>query len=155
MGARMSAAPPSRWFELMEVVAVGLPFCGFKVLVGLSYLADGHGVVGGLLVALGAVDVVINAVNALGLLFAGRRTLAACAFSLLANLVPSSRSPAARLDLGNALDMMFSFSLVAVMIGGDRLRQLPASQLAMWNVCVIVNVLGAGLGRLGQSLRNT
>lgn len=137
-------APQSRWLELMEVVTVGLPFCGFKIVVGLTCLANGATTAGRALVALGVIDLVINALNAVTLLALGRRTWAACTFSVL--------TPARR-DLGNALDTMFSFSLVAVMIGGGHIASLSPPHLTAWNGCVIVNVLGAGLGRLGQSLR--
>ncbi len=143
------SASDTRWLELMEVLTVGLPFCGFKVLAGLSF----SGVGGAPLVALGAIDAVINTVNVLGLLFARRRLLPACAFSVAARLLPSRRPAPSREDLGNALDVLFSFSLVALMIGGDRLRLLQPRHLSGWNVCVIINVLGAGLGWLGQSLR--
>ncbi|MGV3621326.1 MAG: hypothetical protein ACO1OB_10945 [Archangium sp.] len=66
----------------------------------------------------------------------------ACLFSLL--------TP--RRDLGSAIDTMFSFTLVAGMIGGGHIPSMPSSELATWNVCVIINVLGAGVGRLRQSL---
>ncbi len=145
------AALHSRWLELMEVVTVGLPFCGFKLVAGFTC---GDSVVGWLLVALGAVDVVLNLANAVTLLSVGRRSLAACTFALLTSAVLSSRSREARLDVGNAVDTLFSFTLVAGMIGGGFIGTLPASQLQAWNVCVIINVLGAGLGRLGQSLRS-
>lgn len=136
-------APQSRWLELMEVVTVGLPFCGFKVVVGLTCVGNGYALAGWVLVALGVIDAVINVINAVTLLTLGRRTLAACAFSVL---TPWRR------DLGNAIDTMFSFSLVAVMIGGGHIPSLAPMHLSAWNVCVIINVLGAGLGRLGQSL---
>lgn len=67
--------------ELLEVLTVGLPFCGFKVLAGLSL----QGAAGLLLIELGTLDT-------------------------------------------------------------------PA-HLAAWNACVILNVLGAGMGRFGVSLR--
>ena len=127
----------------MEVVTVGLPFCGFKVVVGLTCVSNGYVVAGWALVALGVVDVVINVINAVTLSAMGRRTLAACVFSVL--------TP--RRDLGNAIDTMFSFTLVAVMIGGGHIPTLAPQLLSAWNVCVIINVLGAGFGRLGQSLR--
>jgi hypothetical protein len=146
----MTEAPRSKRLDLLEVLTVGLPFCGFKILTGLS-LADSAaifplGLLGGLLVGLGVLDAIINAVNLAGLLINGRRPLAACSFALA--LRPRWR------ELGNALDVFLSFALVALMIGAGRLRSLPPDQLSTWNACVILNVLGAGLGRFGDSLRN-
>ena len=55
----------------------------------------------------------------------------------------------------NAVLLVFCgiFALVALMIGAGRLRSMPAGRLAVWNACVILNVLGAGLGRFGDSWR--
>jgi hypothetical protein len=136
--------------ELLEVLTIGLPFCGFKIVAGLSL----GGSAGFLLVGLGLVDTAVNAANLAGLLLARRRPLAACALALAAG-APSSNVPLAkRRDLGAALDVLLSFALVAIMIGTGKIRALPPAQLAAWNACVILNVLGAGLGRFGASLRN-
>jgi len=135
--------------ELLEVATIGLPFCGFKVLAGLSL----GGLAGAALVALGAVDAVINLVNLGGLLAARRRPLAACALALAAGGLRGGGAPAPWRDLGAALDVALSFALVALMIGLGRLGALPRASLAVWNACVILNVLGAGLGRVGASLR--
>ena len=59
-----------------------------------------------------------------------------------------------RRDLGAAADVLMSFLLVALMIGLGRLASMPPGRLAAWSACVILNVLGAGLGRFGASLRD-
>lgn len=128
------------------MVTVGLPFCGFKVLSGLSF----GGPFGAALVALGAVDAVLNLANLAGLLLVRRRLVAACALALAAG---GAGGDARRRDLGAALDVALSFALVALMIGLGRIAPLPPDRLRAWNACVILNVLGAGLGRLGVSWR--
>ena len=50
--------------------------------------------------------------------------------------------------------LLISFSLVAYMVGAGRLKLLPPGLLTFWNAAVILNVLGAGLGRFGESVRN-
>lgn len=136
--------------DLLEVLTVGLPFCGFKVIAGLSL----GGVPGGLLVGLGVLDAAINGINLLGLLVNRRRPMAACALALAAGLVRKPAAPRQKwLDLGNSLDVLLAFVLVALMIGSGRLAGMTAERLAVWNACVILNVLGAGLGRFGASLR--
>jgi len=154
----MSDASRARRLELLEVLTVGLPFCGFKVLAGLSFLesaAPAARALGPAFVALGAVDAVLNVLNLAGLAFAGRRPIDACVFSLATRpLRRPPHAPEAWKDFGNSLDVLLSFALVAVMIGGGRLAGMPAARLAIWNLCVILNVLGAGLGRFGESLRN-
>ncbi len=136
--------------ELLEVATVGLPFCGFKVLAGLSW----GGPAGAALIALGVVDAVFNVVNLAGLLATGRRPLPTCTLAMTAGLLRSGTDSLARWrDLGSALDVLLSFALVALMLGLGRLATLPPGRLTAWNVCVILNVLGAGLGRLSVSLR--
>ena len=144
---------PSRRVELLEVLTIGLPFCGFKVIGGLSVV--GVSPLGWLLVGLGVIDALINLANLVGLLARGRRPFAACTFAVaLSPLSKRGRPVHTWRDLGNSLDVLLSFSLVAFMIADARLGALPSQQLATWNACVILNVLGAGLGRFGQSLRN-
>lgn len=136
--------------DLLEVLTVGLPFCGFKILAGLSL-----GGAGWLLVGLGVLDAVINLVNLAGLLAYRTRPMAACTLALATYpFRGTGASPQKWLDLGNSLDVLLAFALVAVMIGFGRLGAMPAERLAVWNACVILNVLGAGLARFGASVRD-
>lgn len=134
--------------ELLEVLTVGLPFCGFKVLAGLAF----GGWAGRALAALGAVDAAINLANLAGLLAARRRPFPVCSLALATGTFGSAPL-AKRRELGASLDVLLSFILVALMIGLGRLRAMPSAHLAAWNACVILNVLGAGLGRFGASVR--
>lgn len=137
--------------NLLEVVTVGLPFCGFKILSGTSL----GGPAGFLLIGLGVLDAAINGVNLLGLLATRRRPMAACTLALAtSSFRRASAAPQRWLDLGNSLDMLLAFALVALMIGSGRLASMTPERLAAWNACVILNVLGAGLGRLGASVRD-
>jgi len=119
---------------------VGLPFCAFKILTGLTL-----GRAGWALIALGVLDLVINVVNLVALLFNRPRVLGVC---LIAILLGRPRE-----DLGTSIDMLLSFALVALMIGFGWLAVLDPTELAVWNISVILNVLGAGFGRLFLSLR--
>jgi hypothetical protein len=146
--------------DLMEVTTVGLPFCAFKVLAGLTLhkaalSAAGKGA-GLFLVALGVGDLVINGLNFLSLAILRRRILPACVFSLATSpLHASTRHPEWRwADFGNSLDVLVSFSLVAIMIGGGGLQSLSSKGMLVWNLSVIFNVMGAGLTRVKQSLKN-
>lgn len=141
------AALTARLVPLAEVVTVGLPFCAFKLLTGLVLLQlPAFRVLGFLLLACGAVDLLINLLNVGSLAFTGRRVLGVC----LTDVLLRSRE---RTDLGIALDVFLSFGLVAVVIGGGLLLRLPGWALACWNAAVILNVLGAGIGRLLSALR--
>ncbi|NNN05851.1 MAG: hypothetical protein HKL90_08110 [Elusimicrobia bacterium] len=154
----MSDASRARRLELLEVLTVGLPFCGFKVLTGLTFASAQSPVVrllAAALIGLGGLDAMINVASLAGLAFAEGRPTDACVFALATRpLRRPPRSPRAWQDFGNSLDILLSFALVALMIGGGLLRGMPADRLTVWNACVILNVLGAGLGRFDESLRN-
>lgn len=135
----------SRWVSSAEILTVGIPFCAFKVLTGLILL-DIIAPAGYALIALGAVDLVLNVVNLVASLVASRRLGGVC----LAEVV-LRRSP----SLGLAIDVFVSFGLVAIVIGAGLLSQLPSSLLPIWSVAVVLNVLGAGVGRLVGALRAT
>jgi hypothetical protein len=144
--------------ESLEVLSVGLPFCVFKIAAGIVFRSAGGawGTIGTILLALGVVDVVINAANFAGLVLIRRRVLDACFLSFAARSfgAPAGKSRWTLQDFGNSLDVMISFSLVAYMVGAGRLKLLPPELLTIWNVAVVLNVLGAGLARFSESVRN-
>jgi hypothetical protein len=142
------ASPQRGLVACAEILTVGLPFCVFKLLTGLIAAgAPRLAPVGYALLALGAVDLVLNAINLVALCTLRRRISAVC----LAQVVLGRR--AARDDLGLAVDVFLSFSLVAVVIGFGLLLRLPRWALSIWNLAVVLNVVGAGVGRLLGAVR--
>jgi hypothetical protein len=140
--------------ELLEVLTVGFPFCVFKAGVGAWCMQRGLPWAGVPLLLLAGVDALLNGTNLLALAATRRRAVPACLLSALTQRLglfhglPHAR----RADLGNALDMLLAFTLVAGMVGFGLLAELGPRLLAAWNGAVVLNVLGAGLGRLGGSL---
>lgn len=116
-----------------EILTVGMPFAAFKLLTGLIAGAPA----GYALIALGAIDAVLNLINLLSLVAVHRRTAPVCVLGLVL-----------RGDLGLAADVFVSFALVAIVVGAGLLGRLPAWALPVWNIAVVLNVLGAGAGRL-------
>jgi hypothetical protein len=135
--------------QSLEILTIGLPFCAFKIVTGLFFHQYW-------LVALGALDLFINAINFLALVFLKRRVLDACSLSFLVRLIkkPVIGMKPKWQDLGNSIDVLLSFSLVAIVIGGGFIKQLPADHLSLWNLAVILNVFGAGSSRLTASIKN-
>ena len=137
--------------RIAEVITVGFPFCGFKILSGIAVLSHPAAIIQGLglvVLGLGVFDLVINLVNFVGLMLWRRRLLETCTFSLLLKKFFNNS------DMGNSLDVLLSFVLVALMIAFGKLSELNPQQLFIWNLCVIFNVLGAGLNRFGQSIKS-
>ncbi len=135
--------------ELIEIITIGLPFCAFKILSGLLW--GQHW-----LTALGLIDLVINVLNLAFLIITRKRFMDACLLSLMVRKFkrPSPQRKSMWQDFGNSLDVFLSFSIVAIMIGGQFLQILSANHMNLWNLAVILNVFGAGYGRLRNSLTN-
>ncbi|AFM12507.1 hypothetical protein [Turneriella parva] len=132
-----------------EIITVGLPFCAFKILAGIAL-----GQVW--LTFWGALDLVINVANLLALVISRHRATDACVLSLVVRTLkkPTSNEKPLWQELGNSIDVLLSFAIVAFMLGGGFLKLLAPAQLTLWNISVILNVLGAGSIRLSQSLTN-
>jgi len=132
---------------LFEILTVGLPFCAFKIIAGLGLKQLW-------LTIWGLLDLAINAINLLALVILRRRLFDACLLSFLVRLVkkPDRDVRSYWQDLGNAIDVGFSFAIVALMLGGGFLSLLEPLQLKIWNISVILNVLGAGSFRLSASI---
>ncbi|MBI4345687.1 MAG: hypothetical protein HY553_02455 [Elusimicrobia bacterium] len=133
-------------WEFLEVLTVGFPYCCFKVLGGLLL----GGPVGGALIALGAVDALINAANAASLVVRRRRALQACFFSAVATRLKGD----GKSHFGNSLDVLLCCLLVTWVIARGGLGDAPRSHHAVWSACVILNVMWAGLSRFATSLRS-
>lgn len=141
---------PHRALHLLEIATVGFPFCAFKLLTGgvLTSIPAWRGL-GALLIALGMVDLVLNAAN-FALSLVGRDSpVPLCTAQWIVDRARGSRPWR---ELGLSVDAMVSFTLVASMIGFGLLGQLSRADLGVWNVSVVLNVLGAGLGRLAETL---
>lgn len=147
---------PSTGVELLEVFTVGLPFCAFKLMTGFWLLGRGPAarVVGGALLLLGALDLAMNLANLAGLAVWRRRLLEPCLFAKLAGALGTGASPAwTWQDLGNSLDVLLAMSIVAYMIGVQAQASFPEGRRLLWNACVILDVMGAGLSRFHGSLK--
>ena len=151
-----SAVPTSVPVALLEVLTVGLPFCAFKLLAGALVIRGdttvGH-IVGIGLIVLGISDVLVNVVNAFGLVLARRRLIESCTLSLFSRGVRRrSRAAWTWAELGTSIDVLLSMTLVALVIGLGGIAKMTPIMLTTWNIAVIANVLGAGVARFGHSL---
>lgn len=144
----MSDRPTQRWLlPAVEVLTVGLPFCAFKLLTGeIAVSTASFAPVGYALLALGFVDLVLNTLNLAALLTVHRRVSSVCFVELVL------RARGRRSDVGLAIDVFVSFGLVAMVVGFGWIARIPGSALPVWNLAVVLNVLGAGVGRLLTAL---
>ena len=133
--------------QFIEILTIGLPFCAFKIITGLLFRFHW-------LTILGMMDLVINVTNLISLVIAKKRFTDACLLSLFIRKIkrPSIDTKPLWQDLGNSLDVLLSFSIVAIMIAGNHLKEIPTEHMLLWNISVILNVFGAGLSRVKDSL---
>jgi hypothetical protein len=149
-GAHPASPARRRWLlPCAEIVAVGLPFCAFKILTGGLLLDLPLAPLGAALVALGAIDLALNLVNLVAWMTARRALSGVCLTEVLARRLAGPH----RGELGLALDVLLSFSLVALVVGLGLLGRLSPGAVRIWNVAVVLNVLGAGIGRVLAALR--
>ncbi len=137
-----------RWLlPAAEILTVGIPFCVFKLLTGVIAVRSASlAPIGYALLALGSVDLLLNVANLLSLLVTHKRIGAVCLSDVLLRRFGDS-------ELGLAVDVFISFGLVAIVIGFGLLLRVPTWALPIWNLAVVLNVLGAGVGRLFVALR--
>lgn len=133
----------------IELISIGLPFCVFKIVTGIHLQQHWLSV-------LGIFDLLINITNIVSLSLTKKRLLDACTFSYLVRFIkkPSEDTKYKWQDLGNAIDVLLSFTLVAYMIGWSEIVHIPQTQLTVWNISVVFNVFGAGYGRLRDSIKD-
>jgi hypothetical protein len=137
-----------RWvLPSAEILTVGIPFCVFKLLTGVIALrSPALAPAGYALLALGSVDLLMNVANLIALLVTRKRLGAVCLSEVVLRRFGDS-------ELGLAVDVFLSFGLVAIVVGFGLLLRVPDWALPIWNLAVVLNVLGAGVGRLFAALR--
>jgi hypothetical protein len=133
----------------LEILTIGYPFCAFKILTGLycNFYP---------LIVLGIIDLIINTSNIFSLALKRVKAFDACLLSVLLHKLKKPNPEVKHFweDFGNSMDLLLSFILVALMIGGNHIGKLPQMHLMIWNVSVILNVIGAGLSRVTTSFKN-
>lgn len=154
---------------LLAELTIGFPFIGYKLMAALLLKSAGEqGAFGGItvseilsafLLVLAIVDLAFNLINLMALVFIGHRLGPVCFLSWVCRHTPLKRRYN---DIGEALDTMLSFSIVAVVVGVNLFPNLiamspadgPKVYFILWNTCTVANVLGAGIARLQASLHH-
>ena len=152
---------------LLAELTIGFPFIGYKLLASLLLKSAG-GQGGGITVTeilaafflvLAVTDLAFNLVNLMALVFVGQRLGPVCFLSWVCRHTPLKKRYN---DIGEALDTMLSFSIVAIVVGVNLFPNLiamspadgPKVYFILWNTCTVANVLGAGIARLQGSLHH-
>lgn len=157
----MVDARPRKRIAQIGFITIGLPFAAFKILFGLAMPNIWHGnlfyALGITLVALGTADLAVNILNSLSYLFRARALMQVCVLANIFHLfgrkeIPGSKHRIRSADFGTALDVMLSFTLVALAVGLNLLQRFGESERQLWNLGVVINVLGAGISRIMVSI---
>lgn len=133
---------------MFDIVTIGIPFGVFKVTSGLYF---GHDI----LMWWGVLDLFINILNFLLYLIKRKKIISSCALALigrhLGKLMKFNQEMTE--DIGESLDVLFSFLIVAIVIGSGAITKYSPEMIKFWNISVILNVLGAGSIRVFQSVK--
>jgi hypothetical protein len=134
--------------SLLEILTLGFPFCVFKLATGFYFEQYW-------LILLGLIDLSLNLINFFSLLIKNKRIFDACSMSLVVRffIKPNPANLNQWKELGNSIDVLFSFLIVAFVVGFNHTGKLGIF-LPYWNAAVVLNVLGAGLDRLFASMKN-
>lgn len=124
--------------RLFEAVVTGLPFCIFKFSAGWLIASMGNKFLGWLVIGWAAVDLALN------LAALASAKVSVCLLSNIGRLTGRPRGE----DIFLALDTFLSFAIVAALIGFRLIRQVPEPWLSLWDLAVVLNVLGAGMARI-------
>ncbi len=141
-------------FLILSILTIGFPFVGYKILGGIviSRLYQGSWIAGALAVLFivwGLIDLFLNAVSLHAVSCRGNLNYPVCLLSVVSKKHPVLSKWR---DSGEALDIMLSFMIVAVVVGQNLFVFMDGAQVKLWNICTVVNVLGAGIARLGASI---
>lgn len=145
---------------LLAELTIGFPFIGYKFLASQllgTVNRSETAVLAAFLLVLAVVDFAFNLTNMLALVFVGHRQLPVCFLSWLGKHTPLRKRFN---DIGEAVDTMLSFTIVAIVVGVNLFPALidmaPDSKIyfLLWNTCTVANVLGAGISRLQSSFHH-
>lgn len=132
--------------RIIEVITTGLPFCAFKIVAGSHYELPW-------LSLLGYIDLAFNLVNLSLLLIYQDKKVDSCFFSFVFQKLMKKRLQKEHgQDLGEAFDVIVSFSIVAYVIGTGDIAKVSPWWTQFWNIAVVFNVLGAGYFRFHSSI---
>ena len=138
---------------LFSWLTVGMPFIGYKIFAGviLWRMFDKpwvHVCAAGF-VALGFVDFFLHIVNFYSMCCCGRRFFSICFLSWVNRRVSFFKQ---KEEIGEAVDTMLSFAIVAIVVGNTLFVYLDPWQAWTWNMCTVVNVFGAGISQLQATI---
>ncbi len=141
-------------FMVLSILTIGFPFVGYKVFGGIivSHMYDGAliaNVAAIVFIVWGLIDLALNAAGLYTVCCLGEVRYPICVLSWLSR---KNRVLCRWNDFGEAVDTLLSFSIVALVVGKNLFVFLDGAQIKLWNICTVVNVLGAGVARLGASL---
>jgi hypothetical protein len=139
--------------DQISMLTIGFPFVVFKFLLGVVCLnmpsLPLHNFLGYTLFLLGFVDALINLINFIYLFIFRRYFTEVCSLTIiLAKIFKNSPYQESWKEFGTSLDVMLSFTLVALMVGIDLFGYLSPGLTKVWSISVVINVLGAGLSRM-------
>ena len=141
-------------FLILSILTIGFPFVGYKILAGIvvsrlfegALLAEMASV---LFIVWGLIDLLLNTISLHAVCCRGKLHYSVCLLSIISK---KHSAMSKYRDFGEALDIMLSFMIVSFVVWQNLFTLMDETQVKLWNICTVVNVLGAGIARLGTSI---
>tara|TARA_Y100000768_G_C23980901_1_gene685713 strand:- start:814 stop:1248 length:435 start_codon:yes stop_codon:yes gene_type:complete len=136
------------FFSLYDILTIGIPFGLFKLLSGIYYNLN-------FLIWWGLLDIAINLLNFILISIKKKKVLPTCSLAMLGFFLGKNFKIKTELteDTGESLDVLFSFLIIAIVIGSGAIASFSPHMLLLWNISVILNIMGAGSIRLFNSIK--
>lgn len=141
-------------FLILSILTIGFPFVGYKILAGsvISRLFEGAllaNMAAVLFIVWGLIDLFLNTICLHAVCYRGKLHCSVCLLSIISK---KHSAMSKYRDFGEALDIMLSFMIVSFVVWQNLFTLMDKAQVKLWNICTVVNVLGAGIARLGTAI---
>jgi hypothetical protein len=110
---------------------------------------------GYLLISLGIIDFGFNLYRLIKLFILGHARSPVCFLAFMFKTFHPKHTKNIEFwrDVGGAVDIMLSFLLVSIMVGGNLFPYVTYIEILAWNYSTVVNVMGAGTSRMISSIQ--
>lgn len=132
--------------RLWMSLSTGMPLALFKFAAGIAAAQDIHPIVGACFMVWGVLDAVLNLA-----VLVPSFPVSFCTLSNIGRWLQRRYPGHNQEELFLGIDTLASFLIVSTMIWFDRIGRLPGPLPRIWGMCVIANVLGAGIDRIWQA----
>lgn len=126
------------WESIFLALTIGFPFCAFKILCGLVAEREGFQLIGYILIAWGAVDLLLNFIRTFRALLKKPAVSEFCFLAIIGKLF--NHAP-----MFLAIDTFLAFSIICLVLWSGWITKLNKTEILFWYVATSVNLLSVAI----------